>query len=461
MKNLPIIILIFSGTFIFTSCKKYVDPGQPATQLTSSSLFSNDATATAAILAAYTMMEAQATISYWNQNTGLSADELLTRSTSPTYLDIVNNNLTPDNSLVSTHWTHSYSYIYQANAILEGVEKSTTISSVVKKQLEGEAYFLRALFHFYLVNFYGAVPIVKTTDYQVNAVVTRSPVLEVYQIVTEDLEKATTLLSEDYLGGNNLVSNERVRPNRYAALALLARVYLYTSQWQKAEQTASLVISQSAKYQLASNLNNVFLKNDKEQIWQVQPTLPTFNTFTGYNYVTSGATSIPTVYMDGRLAKSFPSGDRRRNNWITYKVVGLDTFYIPEKFKIGFGATSVTEYASVLRLAEQFLIRSEARAMQDNLIGGEADINIIRERAGIPTVSGLSKLALVDSIQLERYRELFVETGDRWFNLKRLNKSTEILQPLKSPHWASTDELYPIPLNEIIRNPLLVQNPGY
>jgi hypothetical protein len=115
----------------------------------------------------------------------------------------------------------------------------------------------------------------------------------------------------------------------------------------------------------------------------------------------------------------------------------------------------------VLRLSEQFLIRAEARVRLDKLAEGSADLSVIRQRAGLSALSGLTKPALLDSIQLERKFELMFENGDRWINLKRLNTANMILAPLKGTNWNTNDQLYPIPQTERLRNPNLSQNPGY
>ena len=121
----------------------------------------------------------------------------------------------------------------------------------------------------------------------------------------------------------------------------------------------------------------------------------------------------------------------------------------------------ITEYTIVLLLAGQFLIRAEARAMQHKLTQGESDLNTIRLRAGLSAVSGLNQAALLDSIQAERKIELMFETGDRWINLKRTQTINGVLTPIKGSNWNETDQLFPIPQTERLRNPNLSQNPGY
>jgi hypothetical protein len=148
-------------------------------------------------------------------------------------------------------------------------------------------------------------------------------------------------------------------------------------------------------------------------------------------------------------------------SWIKSITTPAGIFHFPYKYKAGQAVTTTTEYAIVLRLAEQYLIRSEARAMLDRIVESEADLSVIRQRAGLPAVNGLSKPALLDSIQLERKFELMFENGERWINLKRTGTADAVLGPLKAPDWVSTDQLYPIPQMERLRNPNLSQNPGY
>jgi len=122
------------------------------------------------------------------------------------------------------------------------------------------------------------------------------------------------------------------------------------------------------------------------------------------------------------------------------------------------------ENSTVLRLAEQYLIRAEARAQQNKLDLAIADVDVIRARAGLPLIANtnpsISKTALLDAIMQERRVELFTEWGHRWFDLKRTGKALAVLSAIK-PGFTSDDLLYPIPESELNKNPFLEQNPGY
>jgi hypothetical protein len=266
-------------------------------------------------------------------------------------------------------------------------------------------------------------------------------------------------LTDDYLSYNNSKTTERIRPNKSAATALLARVYLFKGDWLDAEASAGLVINNSQQYILLDSLNDIFLANSNEAIWQLKPVVPGVNTNEGQAFILVGAPN--NVALTDTLVNSFESGDKRKLYWVGVLNDGLNTYYYPWKYKIQ-GGTSVKEYSIVLRLAEQYLIRAEARAMQDKFPEATSDLNIIRKRAGLKTYSGaMIQKAIIDAILHERQVELFCELGHRWLDLKRTNHANSILNGIKFPNWVSTAVLYPLPQIEINNNQKLTQNAGY
>ena len=89
------------------------------------------------------------------------------------------------------------------------------------------------------------------------------------------------------------------------------------------------------------------------------------------------------------------------------------------------------------------------------------DLNVIRNRAELSNFYTSDQDTLLTEIAHERQVELFCEWGNRWLDLKRLNKATTVLPVVKGANWQSTDVLYPIPLSELGKNPALTQNAGY
>ena len=112
-------------------------------------------------------------------------------------------------------------------------------------------------------------------------------------------------------------------------------------------------------------------------------------------------------------------------------------------------------------MAEQYLIRAEARANLGNAIGAQDDINKIRQRAGLNATTASTTAELLEAILNERRVEFFTEHGHRFFDLKRTTMLNTTLESVK-PGWENTDRVFPIPEKELLVNPnLLPQNPGY
>ncbi|WP_121196115.1 RagB/SusD family nutrient uptake outer membrane protein [Mucilaginibacter gracilis] len=136
-------------------------------------------------------------------------------------------------------------------------------------------------------------------------------------------------------------------------------------------------------------------------------------------------------------------------------------YYYFSKYKQKLTNTTATgEYVTYLRLAEQYLIRAEARAKQGNLAGAIADINVIRTRAGLLNTTAVLQPDILLAIEQERRIELFGEYGHRWNDLRRTGRANAVLGALKTT-WTANAALYPIPKTEIQNNSNLTQNPGY
>jgi hypothetical protein len=436
-------IVCLSGLLISSSCREFVAIDPPRTDLIRATVFASDATATSAMLDIYNQMHAGGfasgdlySITFFG---ALSADEGINElSFIPEEQAINDNAILVDNFAILGVWSDLYKCIYKANAILEGVTASTGMTTAVKKQLQGEAKFARAFCYFYLVNLFGDVPLVTITTYQTNQNIGRSPAASVYQQVVADLTDAQNLLPDGFAISND----ERIRVNKGAATALLARTYLFTGDWVNAEKESSLLIADSALYNL-DPLNEVFLKNSTEAIFQLPPVGgPTFDYISAEN----------NYQLQPVMINAFEPSDQRSVNWVSGNIA--------TKYKTG--DDSYSEYSMVLRLAEQYLIRAEAYARQNDIANGLSDLNVIRNRAGLPPSTAASKTTLLAAIAQERRVELFTEWGHRWLDLKRYGAADSVLAPLK-PAWVPTAALYPIPIAQIINDPAMTQqqNPGY
>jgi len=465
MKVKSIFVIIIIGLQIL-GCKKAIEIDPPISGLVSSTVYSSDATSIAALTSIYERLMGETNFLNGTQGIalrlGLSADEFKLYSSDINLSQFYTNSLVSTNS---TFWNELYNFVYSCNVAIEQLSNSTSVSSMIKQQLLGEAKFMRAFFYFYLVNIYGDVPLLLTSDYRINSIASRTPKAQVIQQMIADLKEAQNLLTSNYLGADLIAStSERTRPNKWAANALLSRVYLYNGDWANAEDISSTLINNTTMYSLVSNLNNVFLKNSSEAIFQLQPVKPSYNTLDGNSFILTsnpGISSISPVSLSSSLVGSFDTTDLRLAKWVG----NYNGYYYANKYKIKGPTTApVSEYYMVLRLAEQYLIRAEARVQQNNISGAQSDLNIIRSRAGLTNTTAATKASMLTAINRERQLELFAECGHRWLDIKRTNTIDVIMTSIASQKgavWNSNMALLPVPLDEINKDPNLVQNPGY
>lgn len=460
--------------FSINSCKKLVEVDPPVTSTNGENVYLSDATAAAVLTGIYINMSQDPLSngnypnSFMNFYPELSADELtlFNAASNQSYTAYYTNGLI--NTTTPNPWTNTYPLLFVINSAIEGLTGSTSLTPAVKQQLLGEAKFMRAFCYFYLVNLYADVPLVTTTDYKVNAVIARSPRTLVYQQIISDLKSAQKLLNTNYVYSDAItITSERTRPTSWAATALLARTYLYTQNWDSSETQATMIINNSGLYSL-DTLNAVFLKNSTEAIWQLQPVQVGWNTQDAqlYTIPATGPSGTWPVYLSANLLNSFEPGDQRRINWVDSVTAGGVTYYYPYKYKSDTLNAPVTEYEMVLRLGEQYLIRAEAEAEQNDLTHATYDLNVLRNRGGLLNTTATTQSDLLAAIQHERQVELFTEWGHRWLDLKRTGTIDAVMGAggacaAKGGNWNTNWQWYPIALSEMQLNPDLVQNAGY
>lgn len=487
-------VLLFIG--LICSCNKLVEIPAPIDTITTTQVFSSDKKAEAAMVGVYgRMINGNGNIgnmaTVWQQVfsaglttilAGLSSDELFYYRGAPggNFHYFNTNKLTLTNSVIADPaWKTAYIAIYGANSVIEGIAASTSsqLSNHARELLTAEAKFARAFCYFTLTNLYGQVPIVLTVDFNKTINLPAAPQEAVYKQIIQDLKDAQAALPPDYSNAKD----ERVRPNKWAATALLARAYLFTKDYTNAAAEATKVIEHHLLYNLEPDLNNVFLANSREAIWQLQQT-----TLSGVirNATPEGFALLPQKLdnkasapfcLSTSLLNAFETGDQRLIKWVGMtdnSSAGASTgiTYYPYKYKIGNSNSSqgdpAIEYQMVLRLAEQYLIRAEAvvNGPAKDIPAAIADLNRIRDRADLDDLPVTLTLAeTLAAIAKERQLELFAEWGHRWMDLKRTGKAEEVLSvvPLKQPWAGNYQLLYPIPQSELEADPFLIQNPDY
>lgn len=384
-------------------------------------------------------------------------------------------------------WASSYSGIEKANWIIAKVPDAK-MDETRKKQIIGEAYYLRAFYHWMLTKNFGDVPIkIEPSTSEDKAYIGKSPKAEVYKQIYSDLDQALAAGLPSY------PAVEKGRPSKEAVNALYAKAALYNEDWAKALEKAEAVIS-SGKYQLMANVQDVYdyQKEDAariENIWayEVDPISPgTSHQMVGLAGPPGSAgvdyarTSFGSMFAYQSFFNSFSPIDKRRQL--------LDTTYInragakvPQrsitpittdgvlirKFRDPVSTTGTVVNLPILRLPDIYLIAAEAEArLNGTTAKAYGYINAVRKRAGLLDLqAGLSKDAFVDAVLQERAWEFFAE-GDRWYDLTRTGKFLTVIPNATNAVYPTRpvqpkNKYFPIPQDEVNANPELTQNPDW
>ncbi|HVS95095.1 MAG TPA: RagB/SusD family nutrient uptake outer membrane protein [Puia sp.] len=444
------------AVFLFASCKKFVQIPPSPLQIAGSDVFADDQSATSALTDIFLNMSASGSgFSSINMTRlgGMYTDEMTYTRPQAAFQQFEAGHLSNDNSSVAGTWQEIYTYIYQANSVIERLAGNKAVSPAVNRTLTAEALFVRAYCYFYLANLYGDVPLVLTTDYIRNQKLPRTPVATVNAQIVSDLKASIGGLGPD--GG----AGHRVLPSDWAARSLLARAYLYDGDFPNGFLYADSVI-RSGLFPLASSLANVFLAGSPEAIWQLAPYSDAIaDTWEGYSFAPTRATVIPQYVLNNYLMNAFEPGDKRKTTWTGVNTVSGAAYYYPYKYRSR--QHTGTESHMVFRSAELYLIRAECAAQTQNTAGCIQDLNLLRSRAGLAPLADTTDAGFcLQAVMQERRVELFAENGHRFFDLVRTKTADAVLGPEKT-NWTTDSKRWPVPLAELKTNPALVQNQGY
>ena len=410
--------------------------------------FKNKAGIEKGILGSYSSLQS---LSYYGRNylifSDLAADNLShpTDATNSDFAEVDNNSILAENSSVSGLWASGYDGINVANNVIVKVPGMADMTETEKNKALGELYFLRGLGHFNLVNYFGSIPIKTQPTVGIsNLDAGRDPLDEVYSQVKSDLTLASKFLPAS--------ASTKTRASKYAAIALLARVCLYSGDYDMAWQKADSVIKFGG-YTLLDNYADVFASDGSaETIFEIDFTELDRNRIAEYNFPKT-LNGRREVEPDPSIISAYETDDERKAVSIAYDGA---LAYANKYNDLSKGADNVI----ILRLAEMYLIRAEAEAnkTEGNISSIRADINTIRARANIGPTSASTINELLLAIEQERRVEFAFE-GHRWFDLVRTGRAIDVL-----PNVTKTSQtLFPIPADEILTNksPEMIQNPGY
>ena len=342
-------------------------------------------------------------------------------------------------------WASIYNSINIANHILLAAPslEDVNLTTADRNKAIGEAHFVRALAYFDLARGWGGVPIKTrpTVNIKNEEKLKRSTREETYDFVLNELDEAEKLLTENV---------NRVRATKYTVWALKARLYLYKQNWIKAEEYSTKVINLANAFKLTENFSGWFKNNvvqTQESILEIAYSAQNQNSLRARMSLLARGGSYRFRPADKVI-------ETLRNPVTGGRRVDLLDSAVQSGVKQYAGAlyyrSPATDPSYVLRLAEQYLIRAEARAQNNLLNDAVDDINEIRKRVNLITIDKNKTKQELLTIILEERRLEFLWEAHRYFDLTRTGKLQEQIKRLKpnidiKPHYI----LFPIPINEV------------
>lgn len=443
-------IFLLAGITLFTSCKKFLDV-QPEQQVDASQAITNASSAETALNGLYNLLGSDG---YYGSNfqalSYLSGGDIQWTGSQSAPQQIAARQLSADNGNVASSWAAIYRTILSANYIIDALPalSDPLFAQAKKDQFLGEAYFVRALSYFDLARGWGGVQLILTPTRLPgdHSGIKRSSLADTYAQVLSDLNKAETLLT---------ATTSRNRATRKTVWALKARYFLYQQQWDSAASNASRIIDDAANYKLLAPYSAFFAGNTvatAESVFEIAYSVSFKNGH--YNWWLPPALGgrrewAPNTQLVSLLNDAAVGGGR--SALIAQTAPPGNLWY----GKLYYRTPTGTDPAYLIRVAELYLIRAEARARLDQPEAALADINAVRARAGIAPATASTQQALLLAIENERQLEFAFE-GDRWFNLVRTGRVAAVLGLNDRNRYR-----FPIPADELLADKDLEPNPGY
>lgn len=394
-----------------------------------------------------------------------------------------------NNGNVRRDWSYMYGQVTGANSIIQWVPFNTdpNLSETRKKEIVGEASFIRAVAYFNLVRLYGDVPLVLKEI----PTISNANLEEVYPLLYPARQSADSVYAQiirdlEYAAANcKDYSANKFVITKPLAHAVLAEVYATKGapanvNWEKVRYHASIVTGNS-NYDLMPAFDDLWAaaadesgnKNEhsKESLFEVDcNSWATIGNWSYQMFMGTDWKKFNTPSKDIEKAFNDAGDTKRKQASIIYQdVTGKwsDQIWPATAYPFIY-KQRVNEKGNIIlwRLASTILLQAEAENELGNLEPAKTLLKKVRNRAGLGNPVSTTKEDLRLEIEKERRLELAFE-GYRWFDLVRTGRAIEVMQSctdVQRTYAAKLTEnrlIWPIPQTELDQNDLLIQNAGY
>jgi hypothetical protein len=491
-------IFLAGGLLLSAGCKKVLEQ-PPLGTYQSATFFNSTANATTAVNAAYVPLNYADAFANEQWVLGdVSSDDAVKGGLAGDQADIdnINNfNIMNTNAAIAAVWGRNYDGVSKANFVLDGLtDENKAVPDAQKALLIGQAKFLRAYYYFILTNNYGDIPIrlkVATAD---NLGAPKVPQAQIFAQIEKDCTEAAAALPSQWTGA------DLGRATKGAALALLAKTYLFEAKYPQAAQTAAQV--EALGYALTQKFTDNFSATTKfntEAIFSILHTAglsPKQGNALNQAFAPRGALNgygffQPTQSLIDNFEKTQAGVDDPR---LDYTVGRASHTYFDSAFDPSWSATGYVDKkhiqplsqipiatkgdgnlnVEVLRFADVLLIEAEALNESNNPSAALVPLNKVRKRAResylydtsltgsgtvpaglLPDITTTNQTQLRDIIRRERRSELALEFG-RFYDIIRYGNTyaTNALRDVPNFNF-TTNKFFPIPFSEISTNNLL------
>jgi starch-binding outer membrane protein, SusD/RagB family len=412
-----------------------------------------------------------------------------------------------------SYWISTYLNIRNANIIIDRLganydpatgtitlsDINITMSDTDRKQLIGEALFIRGYHYLNLVRLFGGVFLVhEPLSADKAKTINRSTVAETYKLIENDLKTASAYLSASKFGA--IASTSIGKANQWSAKALLGKMYL--TQNKKTEAAAQLqdVVTNSG-YSLQKKYSDVFSTTNEmnsEILFTIRYKAGGLGLGSGFANNFAALNSGSTIINGSGSGNNTPTTElislytdkdtRKATNIAVFGTGTAAVYYVPKYLSPVVLSFDAENDWPIIRFADVLLMLAEAQGYKAESI---ALINQVRVRAGLTALTeSINSVETFEKALADERRLEFAFENHRFFDLVRYNttmSSIKAEQTLKN-HFAleytshyvqytapvptlaqlqgyvTTDKLLlPIPQREIDTNPSLniQQNPGY